>query len=387
MKLSSFNEWDKLREVILGSVEHFSPALEAAYGGYANLDAAREIAMLAYPQWYLDEVAEDLEALGSTLRQAGVTVHRPGWNEARPDFQTPNWCASGFDIYNVRDLHVVVGNTLISSAPSSRFRLFEHHAIQNLVYDHYFEQGLQWIYAPPPRLAGEYLVEREMARTALETDEEWRHRQLSHGLTEKFHRLLENEIIFDAANIMRFGRDILFLVSSTGNQLAGKWLQQALGSEYRVHVTSAYRSSHLDSTILPLRPGLVLLNSARVNSDNCPPFLSGWEQLYFSDVAPVPEAEVDFHRKVRLPVHHRLLSMGVESQLGHISSAWAGLNVLSLSPDTVLVHDRQKALIRELERKKLTVIPIRMRHCYTMLGGLHCSTLDTVRDGTLESGA
>jgi len=24
-----------------------------------------------------------------------------------------------------------------------------------------------------------------------------------------------------------------------------------------------------------------------------------------------------------------------------------------------------------------------MRHCYSMLGGLHCSTLDTVRDGEL----
>lgn len=73
------------------------------------------------------------------------------------------------------------------------------------------------------------------------------------------------------------------------------------------------------------------------------------------------------------------------SDLNHISSPWAGLNVLSLDPHTVLVHDRQEKLIRELERHQMTVIPVRMRHRYTMLGGLHCSTLDTVRQSTLES--
>jgi len=71
--------------------------------------------------------------------------------------------------------------------------------------------------------------------------------------------------------------------------------------------------------------------------------------------------------------------MGVDSNLGHISSPWAGLNVLSLDSSTVLVHDRQINLIKELEKWGFDVIPVRMRHCYTMLGGLHCSTLDVVR--------
>jgi len=37
-------------------------------------------------------------------------------------------------------------------------------------------------------------------------------------------------------------------------------------------------------------------------------------------------------------------------------------------------------LIRTLGAKGFEVIPIRMRHCYTMLGGLHCTTLDVVRE-------
>ena len=176
---------------------------------------------------------------------------------------------------------------------------------------------------------------------------------------------------------------MLFLVSSTGNRKAAAWLASVLGPDYRVHVTRAYRSSHLDSTILPLRPGTVLLNGARVNEGNCPSIFDNWDRILFTDVAPVPEFELEFHRSVRMPIYRALRELGIDSSLGHISSPWAGLNVLSVGPDVVFVHDRQTAMIRALEARKFTVVPVRMRHCYTMLGGLHCTTLDVVRDSVL----
>ena len=33
------------------------------------------------------------------------------------------------------------------------------------------------------------------------------------------------------------GKDLLYLVSSSGNHLGAKWLQSVLGEEYRVHTT------------------------------------------------------------------------------------------------------------------------------------------------------
>jgi N-dimethylarginine dimethylaminohydrolase len=228
-------------------------------------------------------------------------------------------------------------------------------------------------------LRGKYLHEIERRATDIEQTEDELHQKLSHGLTEQFHQLDEDEIIFDAANIIRIDNDILFLVSSTGNAKAAAWLRSVLGPDYCVHLTHAYRSSHLDSTILPLSPGVVLLNGARVNEQTCPGIFNGWNKLYFTDVAPLPVEEIEFHTKVRIPVSRELHAIGVESSLHHISSPWAGLNVMSLDPRTVLVHDRQTALIKLLESKKFTVIPIQMRHCYTMLGGLHCTTLDVVR--------
>ena len=382
MKIDSHNEWDALKTVIVGSVDGFQPGLEAADRESGIPASAVALAMRAYPQWYLDEVAEDLEDLCGIFRTAGVAVLRPQWTESAASFSTPNWTASGYDIYNVRDLHIVFGNTLVSSAPSSRFRLFERYALHDLFYEHFFDDGFRWITAPLPKLRGEYLHEVRRPVTPLESIEDALHQQKSQGLGEIFHYLDNDEVIFDAANIIRLGSDILFLVSSTGNRKAVQWLQHALGAEYRVHETAAYRSSHLDSTIAPLRPGLVLLNGARVNAENCPAVFGDWEQLYFTDVAPVPDEELEFHRSVRLPVHDELRSLGIDSTLGHISSPWAGLNVMSLDPQTVLVRDRQTTLIRMLEAKGLTVVPVRMRHCYSMLGGLHCTTLDVVRSAT-----
>ena len=380
MKLHSDNEWQRLRAVVVGTVEGFAPGVELPDRARGRLDSVVEIARTAYPQWYLDEVAEDLEDLCTIFRAAGVKVLRPAWSEANADFTTPNWAAAGFDIYNVRDLHIVFGNTLVGSAPSSRFRLFEQYALHDLLYQEFFDEGFRWITAPMPRLRGQYLHEIGRSPTALEAVEDALHRQKSQGLHEVFHALDEMEIIFDAANIIRLGRDVLFLVSSTGNRKAAQWLSQILGSEYRVHLTAAYRSSHLDSTIVPLREGLVLLNGARVNESNCPDVLRGWDKVWITDVAPVPESEVRFHQTVRLPVHHAIAAAGASSVLNHISSPWAGLNVFSLDSGTVLVHDRQEPLIRALEAHGMVVVPVRMRHCYTMLGGLHCTTLDVVRD-------
>jgi len=383
MKLNSHNEWDSLKVVVVGTVEGFSPGIEVNDPSPDILKNAVSLARKAYPQWYLDEVAEDLEDLCHIFCQAGVDVLRPNWSENSSRIQTPNWIAAGFDIYNVRDLHIVFGNTLVISATSSRFRLFEPYAFHDLFYQNFFEEDFRWISAPSPKLKGDYLHEIQRPQSALESVEDELHQRLSHGLNETFHYLDENEIIFDAANIIRLGRDVLFLVSSTGNRKAVKWLTNILGSDYQVHVTHAYRSSHLDSTILPLCPSFVLLNGARVNDKTCPEIFAGWDKLYFTEVAPVPESEVKFHQSVRIPVYKELLSMGVSSPLNHISSPWAGLNVMSIDPQTVLVHDRQIELIRALESKKFTVVPVRMRHCYTMLGGLHCTTLDVVRDSSL----
>lgn len=388
-RVNSHNEWDKLKEIIVGTADGTTAALMWMRAGPIPEDVmqkARAIAERACPKWFYDEVAEDLQNLADTLTRLGVKVMRPTAFDQTKMYGTPFWTSNSNNAYNARDLNLIVGNNVIESPSYLASRYYETAALYPIWYQ-YFEKGFRWIAAPKPLL--DYEAKLPYFRDENErvlTDEDLKHQSLTGGRLEKLHKLSEREILFEAANTLRMGKDLLYLVSSSGNQKGAKWLQSVLGDEYRVHTTSdIYRSSHIDSTCMCLRPGLVLLNSTRVNEKNCPPLLDKWDKIYFGDVAPTSEAELKFQREVRDPLGNELEALGFETNLHDMSSPWVGMNFLSVDPETVIVDERQTALIKLLESHKFTVIPIRMRHIYTQGGGIHCATLDTVRESKLES--
>lgn len=387
--INSHNEWDRLSEIIVGTAKGSMGVLTwtKPYPIPENiLERAYLLAKEAFPEWFLNEISEDLEGLCDVLRQFGATVHRPDPDNVSKMYSSQFWSSTGNNIYNTRDLHLIVGNNVIESPSHLRSRYFEATALHSIFYD-YFKQGFRWISAPKPRLIGDILIPYYRGQDEKKlSPEDLRYQELTGGRVEKLYQLNENEILFEAANTLRMGKDLLYLVSSSGNYLGAKWLQSVLGDEYRVHTTEKiYRSSHIDSTAMCLRPGLVMLNSIRVNEKNCPTLFEKWDKIYFSDVAPTSEQELEFQKNVRDPISCQLHALGFETTLSDMSSPWVGMNFLSLDPNTVIVDQRQTNLIRVLEQRKFTVIPIRMRHIYTQGGGIHCATLDTVRKSKLES--
>ena len=48
-----------------------------------------------------------------------------------------------------------------------------------------------------------------------------------------------------------------------------------------------------------MRPGLVLLNSTRVNEKNCPEIFKNWDKIWFTDVAPMTEGEINYQKNYR----------------------------------------------------------------------------------------
>ena len=388
-KVNSHNEWDKLREVIVGTAEGTMPTLTWNKPGKIpeeKLDLALSLVKEAIPQWFYDEVSEDLQGLSDALKGFDIKVHRPEVFDLSEMYSSPFWSSTSNNVYNARDLNLVVGNNVIESPSYLASRYYETTALYSIWYK-YFENGFRWIAGPKPKLNYEVLEPyfRDEDERVL-TDEDLKHKQLTNGRLEKLHKLSEREILFEAANTLRMGRDLLYLVSSSGNNLAAQWLQSVLGDEYRVHTTSdIYRSSHIDSTAMCLRPGVVMLNSTRVNDNNCPKIFDKWDKIYFSDVAPTSENELRFQKNVRDPIGRQLNDLGFKTNLHEMSSPWVGMNFLSIDQETVVVDERQTKLINILEKNKFTVVPIRMRHIYTQGGGIHCATLDTVRDSKLES--
>ena len=126
--------------------------------------------------------------------------------------------------------------------------------------------------------------------------------------------------------------------------------------DVNVEVCNFYAGVHIDSTISALREGFVVLNASRVTEANCPKAFDGWDKMWVTDC----EAQGFYQYPY--------------------ASKWIGMNMFSVSPDTVIVDKHQKQLIKALEGNKFTVIPLELRHSRTLGGGFHCVTLDLHRE-------
>jgi glycine amidinotransferase len=172
------------------------------------------------------------------------------------------------------------------------------------------------------------------------------------------------EMMFDAAQCLRLGRDIVVNVSTANHVLACDWLERHLDGRFRIHRVHQLSDSHIDSMVLALRPGTLLVRSREV-AEQLPEPLRAWDLI----IPPAPETN-------NFP--------GYDDEDLILASPFIDLNVLSVDPDTVLVNEASPELVRELERHRFTVVPVRHRHRRLFGGGFHCFTLDTVRDGGAE---
>jgi N-dimethylarginine dimethylaminohydrolase len=340
-----YNEWDPLEEIIVGSPKYarlpetndksFKAVQEAATDVFVGVKKGH------FPEHIIEETEEDINTLIVALEKANVKVRRPKPLDYKKKFVTPYWEEESFFCYCPRDTMFAMENTIIETPCVLRSRYFETFAYKDLMIE-YLQKGARWIAAPKPCLKDE---------------------AYNCPLTKNQHSALNNvEPIFDAANILRAGEDLFYLISSGGNELGLAWLQAALGSNYRVHACpNLYSSLHIDTTVTFLKPGLMLLNPARVNKKNLPPLFKKWDILW----APEPQI-----------VHY--------SDLPSISSKWLGMNLLMINPGLAVVDKDQPELIKLLEKNKIDVIPLCLRHGRTLGGGFHCITLDVRRKGKLE---
>jgi glycine amidinotransferase/scyllo-inosamine-4-phosphate amidinotransferase 1 len=161
-------------------------------------------------------------------------------------------------------------------------------------------------------------------------------------------------MVFDAANVCRLNDTWLFLESASGNRAAHDWLCKQF-PEVTIELCNFYSGVHIDSTIVPLREGLVMLNASRVTEATVPKCLESWQKIWVTDVVAQGFHEYPY------------------------ASKWIAMNMLVVDTHTVIVDRHQTDLIATLEQHKFTVIPLELRHSRTLGGGFHCVTLDLIR--------
>ncbi|MGW3692075.1 inosamine-phosphate amidinotransferase 1 [Streptomyces sp. NPDC005125] len=342
----SFDEFTRLREIVIGNPLNARIPTTRDPSMWLNLYPDLSYAELdkvqtgQFPQQIIEETLEDLDVLIRTLEELGIVVHQAEAHDHGREFATPDWTSDGFYSYCPRDIALIAGTTIIETPSPMRARYFESRGLQR-IFQRYLQSGSAWISAPKPRLCDEMF----------DIDDE--------GLPV----LGELEPVFDAANILRCGRDVFYQVSGSGNELGLTWLQSVLRllGDFTVHpLRGVYGYTHIDSTIAFLRPGLVLLNPERATEDNLPEPLRGWDKLWCPPMEEPPVAS---------PYP--------------LSSPWLGMNLLMVDSDVAIVDADQPELIRALERQGISALPHSLRHGRVLGGGFHCVSLDLVRDGQL----
>ncbi|WP_326734457.1 amidinotransferase [Streptomyces sp. NBC_01022] len=342
--LNSYTEWDPLREVVVGSLaggvfpswqESMTHTLpEAAWR------ICREEGGQPFPAAHLKAAEGELDTLAGILESEGVTVVRPDTVTHQRPFRTPHWTSDGGLYAGMpRDLLMVVGDTVIEAPMSWRCRYHEGDAFRTLLKS-WFRRGARWMPAPRPQLLDE--LYRTPGDEASPDGDRW--------------AVTEFEPVFDAADFLRFGEDIIVQRSHVTNEFGIDWVRRALGPEFTVSVveTNDPHAMHIDATFAPLAPGKLLANPERYIPH---PLFEGWEIL----PAPAPALPPDW------PMY--------------FCSPWVSMNVLSLDPETVVVERQEQPLIDALTAWGFRCVPVDFRHVYSFGGSFHCVTLDTVRDG------
>lgn len=365
--VSSHNEWDPLEEVVVGTIDGVTiPPLTHEMKVMVRRDYwdfYRAHAGEPYPEHLVRGAAKALDNLQKVLENEGVKVTRPeGVDYAGETFQTPQFSSTGFFNADVRDVLLVVGNDIIEAPMALPPRYFEHAKYHSLLQK-YFERGCRWTAAPKCSM-GKHMYDYDYPDEHLAFFRGDPEVPDTVGPLVGRYMTNESEPCFDAADFMRFGRDIIAQRSQVTNELGIQWLERHLGDEYRIH-RARFRSAgpvHIDTSWVPLSEGLVLTCPARpiLSTEVLDMFKrAGWE------VIDAPE--------------------GVAPAEFQLSSRWLSMNLLVIDEHRVLVDKHEEPTIQLLKSLGIKPVLVDFKDHYVFGGGLHCATLDVRRRGVLKS--
>ena len=301
--ISTFNEWSPLKKIVVGSATDANwPVNDPVFTKESEKTTWKESPVPRGPvsQRIIEETNEDLDSLVTTLIGLGVEVVRPD----PLNFQVHD----GLYNYCPRDRLLIHGSTVIDTAMMYPCRDMELQCYHDIIAD-----------------------------------------------ANVVHMPKDQGLVLDAANVCRLGDSMLFLESASGNRAAYDWLC-AQFPDTKIELCNFYAGVHIDSTIVPLREGLVMLNASRVTFDNVPRVFDGWHKIWVTDVVAQ-----DFYKYP-------------------YASKWIAMNMLVVDPHTVICDRNQTELIKTLKSYRFEVIPLELRHSRTLGGGFHCVTLDLHRE-------
>jgi glycine amidinotransferase len=361
--VNSWNEWDPLKRVIVGRpdgtvISAPEPAQElgfpdagVAIGEYGPL-----------PADLTAQAIEQMDAFVRLLEARGVRVDRPTPLDFSQKVGTPDWeHPNMFGCMPPRDVLVVVGNEILEATMGQRSRWYEYLCYRPIL-ERYFREdpNFRWEAAPKARMTDESYVEDYWGSYY----HVWTKEEKMARMTKGRYQLTEKEPLFDAADILRFGKDLFVQRSAINNEAGIEWLRRHFQPQgLRVHEVyfGGYPLPwHIDCTVYAPREGLLIQNP-------------DWYPL-------TPE----FHELFRINGWEVVMSERPSRPKPHpysFCSTYLALNTFSIDPNTICVEAGETAIMDQLDGLGFEVIPVEFFEVSPFGGGLHCATCDVYREG------
>jgi glycine amidinotransferase len=350
--INSNTSFGKLKEVIVGRELQLTKRLsDVTFKQFYREALDEKIYESPFTDYHvsmdlIDQRNEQLDNLAKILESRGIVVHRPDVLDKIVSFTTPSFKSELSSASNVRDLTLVYGNKLIETPTFVRNRYYENTLLYD-VYNRAYDKGRggQWIKAPHTELTENTI-------------------DLGHWGDSRDYTNIPNNFVMavDGAQFLRIGKDVIVNINSYNQYLGYEWVKSFF-PETDFHVLHV-ADNHIDGCLICLKPGIFLVNPLYSNiKDLLPAKFRTWKFLYPENLS----ANIDVTGMTDIDI--RLAS-----------SRGMDVNVLSIDENTVVTSERAHGVNDILDKNGFEVIPIKLEHGEIFAGGIHCSTLDLVRE-------
>ncbi|MFA7127773.1 MAG: hypothetical protein WC136_01235 [Sphaerochaeta sp.] len=286
----------------------------------------------------------DLDNLADILTKQNILVHRPDQINQVIPFKTPSFKSELSSASNVRDVTLVLQDKIIETPTYVLNRYFENISLYNVYNKEYdFGRGGQWIRCPHTTL-NEQTIDLD----------DWE-------IPRDFENIKNDTnytMAIDGAQFLRLDDDVIVNISTYNHYLGYLWVKSFFPDLNFHMVTIA--DNHIDGSLVALRPGTFLVNWKHDVNDlksKLPKKFQSWEFI----------KPTKFHLQKNYPIQ-------IASERG------MDINILSVDHNTVVVNKEAIGVIEELDKRHFNIIEVELDHCEIFGGGIHCSTLDILRE-------
>lgn len=291
---------------------------------------------------------EELDNLAKTLESFDITVYRPNKLKKLTRICTPTFTTETTSANNVRDVSFVYKDKIIETPVYVRNRYFEDTLLYD-IFNKCFDNGKggQWIKAPHTQLT----------ENTIDLDD-WHKPRDFNVVPDRF------EMAIDGAQFLRIGKDVIVNITTYNHWRGFQWIKSFF-PDTEFHMISI-ADNHIDGAIICLKPGVFLVDPKYRNiRDLLPSKFSNWTYLMPNENDLTKDIDV---------------SNMTDMDIRLASSRGMDINILSIDENTCIVTSRAKCVQRILEKNHFTAVPVELNNGEIFAGGIHCSTLDVVRD-------